>query len=78
MLFATWSLAGWMLVIAMLCSFATFALLLLLLWRVAPWAWRKRETPLELAQRRYAAGRISREEYVEARSTLGKPAHFEG
>ena len=77
MMLATWSIAGWMMVIALFCSLATL-LLLLLLWQIAPWEWRKRETPLELAQRRYAAGRISREEYAEVRYTLGKPAHFEG
>ncbi len=31
---------------------------------------RKRETPLELLQRRYAGGEISSEEYTERKTTL--------
>ena len=35
---------------------------------------RRRETPLELLQRRYAAGEISTEEYEERKATLMQDA----
>ncbi len=37
---------------------------------------RRRETPLELLQRRYAAGEIGEKEYEERKRTLERDAHL--
>jgi putative membrane protein len=37
---------------------------------------RRRETPLELLQRRYAAGEIGEKEYEERKATLERDAHL--
>jgi putative membrane protein len=45
-------------------------------WRNEPR--RRRETPLELLQRRYAAGEISTQEYEERKATLERDAPTTG
>lgn len=51
---------------------------ILLLARRPEGAARRRETPIELLQRRYAAGEISAEEYEARKTRLERDAHLIG
>ncbi len=69
---------GWMGVIGMLAMLAFWvALIVLVVWAVRGFSagGRKDDAPtaLEIVQRRFAAGEITREEYEQARRTLGGP-----
>ena len=69
---------GWMGFVGMLAMLAFWvALIVLVVWAVRGFAGGGHKddasTALEILQRRFAAGEITREEYEEAKRTLGGP-----
>ena len=77
-MFPYWSLGGGMMLAALVWSIVVVVLALLMLWRAGQDARARVETPLQIAQRRYARGEITRKEFEELRHVLTKPAHFAG
>ena len=77
-MFPYWSLGGGMMLAALVWSIVLVVLALLMLWRAGQDARARVETPLQIAQRRYARGEITRKEFEELRHVLTKPAHFAG
>jgi uncharacterized membrane protein len=78
MMFPYWSLGGGMMLAALVWSIVLVVLALLMLWRAGQDVRARVETPLQIAQRRYARGEITRKEFEELRHVLTKPAHFAG
>ena len=77
-MFPYWSLGGGMMLAALVMWIVLAALALLMLWRADQDVRARVETPLQIAQRRYARGEITRKEFEELRHVLTKPAHFAG
>ncbi len=77
-MFPYWSLGGGMMLAALVWSIVVVVLALLMLWRAGQDVRARVETPLQIAQRRYARGEITRKEFEELRHVLTKPAHFAG
>ena len=75
MMVSLWSPENWLLFGALVVS---LALIGLALWHVEENAAEQEGAPLDIAQRRYTRGEISRHEYEEMRRVLSKPAHFSG
>ena len=77
-MFPYWSLGGGMMLAALVIWIVLVVLALLMLWRIGQDVRARLETPLQIAQRRYARGEITRKEFEELRHVLTKPAHFVG
>ena len=71
-------LGGLAMLAALVWSLVVVVLALLMLWRAGQDVRARVETPLQIAQRRYARGEITRKEFEELRHVLTKPAHFVG
>lgn len=66
-----WSTGGWIaMVIGMLLFWALVAIGVVWLLRTQPWSQSRRESPLDVLDRRFAEGAISAEDYRERRAIL--------